>query len=146
MRAAAARARHDRLGGALFVVAAAEALPSELDGLVDELRLHFPWGSLLRGLLDADQRVLSGMARLMRPGAVATTLLSVTARDASLGLPPLCADTALALAAAYAARALALVEWRLATASEVAAAHSTWAKRLGVGRGRDAWLLALARQ
>jgi hypothetical protein len=82
----------------------------------------------------------------MRPGAVARALLSVTARDASLGLPPLCADTAPALAAAYAAHALALVEWRQATAAEVAAAHSSWARRLGVGRERDAWLLALARQ
>src|SRR4026207_1751541 len=35
----------------LFVAAAAESLPPELLGLADEVRILFPWGSLLRGVL-----------------------------------------------------------------------------------------------
>ena len=45
--------KHGALANARFVVAAAEALPPELDGLVGELTVHFPCGSLLRGLLVA---------------------------------------------------------------------------------------------
>ena len=43
---------------ALFVVAAAEAPPRELIGLADEVRILFPWGSLLRGVLGQDNRLL----------------------------------------------------------------------------------------
>src|SRR5712692_3427130 len=31
----------------LFLQAAVEDLPPELDGLADEIHIHFPWGSLL---------------------------------------------------------------------------------------------------
>jgi 16S rRNA (adenine(1408)-N(1))-methyltransferase len=40
---------------------------------------------------------------------------------------------------------LRLVGWRPASAAEVAAAHSTWAKRLGAGRGRPVWRLQVLR-
>jgi 16S rRNA (adenine(1408)-N(1))-methyltransferase len=71
-RRAAAAPRRGGLPNALFVVAAAEALPPELDGLADTVTVHFPWGSLLRGLLRADPAVMTGLTRLMRPGATAT--------------------------------------------------------------------------
>lgn len=80
-RRAARSAKRGRGPNALFVVAAAEALPPELDGRADALTIHFPWGSLLRGLLDADDAIVSGIARVMRPEAMATILLSVTERD-----------------------------------------------------------------
>ncbi len=37
------------LSNVLFIQAAVEDLPSELDGVADEVHIHFPWGSLLRG-------------------------------------------------------------------------------------------------
>ena len=37
---------------------------------------RFPWGSLLRGVLDADPAVVGGMARVMCPDATATLLLA----------------------------------------------------------------------
>ena len=46
-----------------------------------------------------------------------------------------------ALAEAYARYGLAVAEARPATGADVAAAHSTWGKRLGAGSRRPAWLL-----
>ena len=45
------------------------------------------------------------------------------------------------LAAAYAGWGLAVTAARPATPADVAAAHSTWGKRLGAGGRRPAWLL-----
>ena len=137
--------RRGALANARFVVAAAEALPRELDGIVDELTVHFPWGSLLRGLLGPEGCVLAGLARLLRPGRCATALLSLTPRDRRTDLPPLGSALAARLAGPYAVHGLRLVDWRPASAAEVAAAHSTWAKRLGAGRARPVWRLQVLR-
>jgi len=140
-RRAAATPRRGGLPNALFVVAAVEALPPELDGLADAVTVHFPWGSLLRGLLRADPAAMAGLTRIMRPGATLSMLLSSTDRDRGAGLEPLREPAMHALAASYAGWGLVVAEARPATAADVAAAHSTWGKRLGVGGQRPAWLL-----
>jgi 16S rRNA (adenine(1408)-N(1))-methyltransferase len=140
-RRAAAAPRRGGLPNALFVVAAAEALPPELDGIADAVTVHFPWGSLLRGLLGADPAVMAGLTRVMRPGASLSMLLSSTDRDRGAGVAPLREPAVRALAAAYAGWGLAVTAARPATAADVAAAHSTWGKRLGAGGRRPAWLL-----
>jgi 16S rRNA (adenine(1408)-N(1))-methyltransferase len=48
-RRAAARPSRGGLPNALFVVAAAEALPAELDGVADMVTVHFPWGFAAAG-------------------------------------------------------------------------------------------------
>jgi hypothetical protein len=93
---------------------------------------------LLHGLIAGDDAILAGIARLTKPGAPATVLLSVTERDRAPGIEHLDA-------AAYAQHGLDICDLRLATAAEVSAAHSTWAKRLRVGFHRLAWLLELRR-
>ena len=140
-RRAGRRPERGGLANALFVVAAAEALPPELDGLADLVTVHFPWGSLLRGLLAAEPAVLGGLARIMRPGGSLRLLVSATARDAGAGVAPLGESDLAALAGAYAVHGLAVAEARPATPADVAASHSTWGKRLGAGRHRPAWLL-----
>src|SRR5262245_4216240 len=103
-RRAARATKRGALPRALFVVAAAEALPADLDGLADAVTVQFPWGSLLRGLLEADPAIVSGIARVARPGASVTLLLSVTERDrATIGRDSVDADTFWALAPSYAA-------------------------------------------
>lgn len=139
-RRAARATKRGGLPNALFVVAAANALPAELDGLADALTAYFPWGSLLRGLLDADPAIVAGMARVTRPGATATLLLSVTERDRPIDPISLDERRFAALAPGYAAHGLLLREARLATVSEVARSHSTWAKRLKAGISRPVWL------
>ena len=144
-RRAARPARRGGLPNARFVVAAAEALPPELDGCADALSVHFPWGSLLRGLLDADPAILAGIARVTRPGAAVTFLLSVTEHDRSIGPAALDERTFAALAPRYAAHGLGLGEARPATPDDLSRAHSTWAKRLGAGASRPAWLARFRR-
>ena len=101
--------------------------------------MHFPWASLLRGVLGRDDAVLAGIASLLAPGATGAVLLSVLPRDVVPAVPPV--DH---LAAAYSRHDLRLLESRPATAAEVAASHSSWAKRLRAGSARPATLLRLA--
>jgi 16S rRNA (adenine(1408)-N(1))-methyltransferase len=144
-RRAARPVKRGGVPGALFVVAPAEALPAELDGRADALTVQFPWGSLLRGVLDADPAIVGGIARVTRPGATVTLLLSVTERERSIGRVSLDERELWALAPGYAAQGLRLCDARPATADQIAQAHSTWAKRLGAGTSRPAWLVRFER-
>jgi 16S rRNA (adenine(1408)-N(1))-methyltransferase len=95
-------------------------------GVADEVTVFFPWGSLLRGVLGWDERVLAGVAALLAPGGVMTTLFSVVARD---GVPGLRDD----VATVYAAAGLSVGSVGAASVDEVAASRSSWAKRLRAG-------------
>jgi 16S rRNA (adenine(1408)-N(1))-methyltransferase len=145
-RRAAARPGRGGLPNALFVVAAAEALPPELDGLAGLVTVHFPWGSLLRGLVEADPAVMTGLTRVMAPGAALAVLLSSTARDRGAGVAPLDRRALVALAGAYDRHGLTVTTVRPATPADVGRAHSTWGRRLDAGGRRPAWLLLAERQ
>jgi 16S rRNA (adenine(1408)-N(1))-methyltransferase len=145
-RRAARPATKGGLPNALFVVAAAETLPAELDRRADARTVHFPWGSLLRGLLAADPTILAGLARVTRPGADISLLLSVTPRDHVPGIETLDERALCALADGYAAHGFALLEARPATTAELARSHSTWVKRLGAGGARSVWSVGLRRR
>lgn len=138
----AARAR-DGLPHALFVVAAVERLPVELDGIADEIRIHFPWGSLLRGIVRGEPAVLGPVARISRDGTVLRVLWSLTDRERGIGLP---AFDPVELRDRLDAVGFELEELREATAAEIAATGSSWAKRLGVGRRRPATCLQARRR
>lgn len=140
-RRAAGKAARGGLPNALFVVAAAEDMPRELDGVADLLTVFFPWGSLLRGLLGADPAIMAGVTRVMRPGATLSMLLSSVARDRGVGVEPIEQATLEALARSYTDWGLAVTEVRPATAADVSAAHSSWGKRLAAGAQRPAWLV-----
>jgi 16S rRNA (adenine(1408)-N(1))-methyltransferase len=91
-------------------------------------------------VLGRDEAVLAGIARLAAAGASIAALVSVVPRDGLPGIPP--ADE---LAAAYARHGLRLLEARPATAAEVAASGSSWAKRLRAGSERPVTLLRATR-
>jgi 16S rRNA (adenine(1408)-N(1))-methyltransferase len=146
MAPAGRRIQRQRLANALLVAAAAEDLPPELDGLAHAVRIHFPWGSLLRGVVNGEAGVVAGVARIARPGCTVTAVLSVEEPERGLGLPLLDDSLAAGLASAYARHGLALTEWRPAGERDLAETRSSWAKRLGAGRRRGAWLLRLARE
>jgi 16S rRNA (adenine(1408)-N(1))-methyltransferase len=135
--------RRDGLPNALFVVAAVERLPVELDGIVDEIRIHFPWGSLLRGIVRGEPAVLGPVARISRDGTVLRVLWSLTDRERGIGLP---AFDPVELRHRLDAFGFELEQLREATGAEVADAGSSWAKRLGVGRGRSATRLQARRR
>jgi 16S rRNA (adenine(1408)-N(1))-methyltransferase len=128
-----------------FVVSAAESLPAELNGFADAVTVHFPWGSLLRGLVLADATILRSTVRLMHRGATLSVLLSVTEHDRIDGIDGLDEKTIVTLAPAYAACGLLLEECHPATVEDIARSHSSWAKRLGAGQSRLVWRLQFRR-
>jgi 16S rRNA (adenine(1408)-N(1))-methyltransferase len=137
-RSAARQPKRGGVANALFIVAAAGSLPEELDGVADEVRITFPWGSLLNGVLGADAAVLSGIARIAKPGAEIRALVSVSERDGldvRLDVDP----------RAYGASGLPLREVRPATRVEISGANSSWAKRLRAGVDRPVTLLRWVR-
>jgi 16S rRNA (adenine(1408)-N(1))-methyltransferase len=137
--------RKGALPNALFVVAAAESLPPELHGFADEVTIHFPWASLLRGLVRADPVIVQGLLAMTKPVAEITLLLSLTARDRRQGLGTLDGRVVEDLCRGMATFGLRVQESRPASARDLEASHSSWAKRLGVGAARTAWLLRLER-
>jgi 16S rRNA (adenine(1408)-N(1))-methyltransferase len=141
-------AKPERKGGrpnALFVVAAAETPPSELMLSTGELTITLPWGSLLAGVLGRDDRVAAGVASLVAPGGIVRSIVSTASCDGR-DLPALDDRLAAGVADAWAGHGLILDAFRRATEAELAATHSTWARRLGLGSGeRAAWTIELRR-
>jgi 16S rRNA (adenine(1408)-N(1))-methyltransferase len=115
---------------ALFVIAAAEALPPAFDGSAAQVSVNFPWGSLLRGLLEGEA-IPAGLARLARPGAqLAVRLNAEAVAAAGFDLNASVERVRQNLRdAGFAVRRPAL--WG---AAELRAFPSTWAKRLAFGR------------
>jgi 16S rRNA (adenine(1408)-N(1))-methyltransferase len=144
-------ARKPERGGitnAIFVVAAVEQLPRELDGLAERVRINFPWGSLLRALLAPDPPVLRSIASLLRPGGTAEIVLSYdpghdTGAFAGDALPPLDhAGTETELIPAYETAGLPISHYRRLTQDEALAIPSSWGRRLLHARPREVFLVA----
>jgi 16S rRNA (adenine(1408)-N(1))-methyltransferase len=55
------------LPNVLFVQSAVENLPAELDGVADEIHIHFPWGSLLRAVVAGEPEILRNLRRICAP-------------------------------------------------------------------------------
>lgn len=146
---AARRLVQGGLPNARYIVVAAEALPDELAATADLVTVQFPWGSLLRGIVRAEPAMIAALVGLLRPArdAELRLLLSVEPRDRSLGLEPLDASGIDRLAGRFEAHGIEAVRVRPGTAQELAASHSTWAKRLGsAGARRTAWSLRFVRR
>jgi 16S rRNA (adenine(1408)-N(1))-methyltransferase len=129
------RAKRWRIANAAFLVEGVERLGVELACIADEVTVHFPWGSLLRGLIDGSSSVVGPIACLMKSGAELRVLMSAMDRD-GIGdvLPSLVASRC----GSYAEHGLHLVEADWASGGIVAESRSAWAKRLAVGRARQA--------
>ncbi len=137
-----ARGGHSNL---LFVVAAAETPPPELIGLADEVRILFPWGSLLRGVLGVDERVARGIASLARSGGRVSAIVSVTTRDGLDGIASLEPYELGGIAEAARRAGLRMTGTRQLDAEDVWATRSTWGRRLLSGAAtRSVWRLEFA--
>ncbi len=137
---AARRIVRERLPNLLLLREPVESLA--LESVADEVTVHFPWGSLLRGALAEDERVFAAICRLPRPGGVLTVMLSVTARD---GRAPLDEADVARIRRAYRSCGLVLADQRAIIRADVDAARSSWGKRLGVGQTRPGRLLRFFR-
>lgn len=143
-RRAAAKPSRGGIENAMFVCAAAEALPGMLEGAADELSINYPWGSLLRAVAAPDVDVLAGIARLAKRGAKLSAVINVQPlRDAveagRLGL----ADAALlqgetVLRNAYARAGLDIMHTRPVADDTLPA--TSWGKHLAISK-REVWKL-----
>lgn len=124
------------LPNVLFLQAAIEDLPHELDGVADEVHIHFPWGSLLRAVATGDQNALRNLRMIC---ALDATLEIVIALDSDrdrteiqrLGLKPLTPDfISNELVPSYRVAGFEILETGQAARSEWSRLKSSWAKRL----------------
>ncbi|KKT75492.1 MAG: 16S rRNA methylase [Microgenomates group bacterium GW2011_GWA2_44_7] len=63
------------LKNALYVLASIEDLPEELNGLANQIFINFPWGSLLGGITEPNEKIWKNLRRVSRPGAIIDILL-----------------------------------------------------------------------
>ncbi|HEX5875832.1 MAG TPA: class I SAM-dependent methyltransferase [Pyrinomonadaceae bacterium] len=131
--------RKPEKGGApnvLFIQAAVEDLPSELDGVANELHVHFPWGSLLRAVTTGELAVLRNLRRVCADGALFEVLTGLDPeRDQSeierLGLTSLSLEFIDdVLSPRYAAAGFEVIERGILSPSEWPEVNTSWAKRL----------------
>ena len=134
-RRAAGAARKGGRPNARFVLAAAETPPTSFAGVAELVTVRFPWGSLLRGCLGLDATVAAGVASLVCPGGALELLVAPSERDGLDGLPTAVPAVVAAARAAFEPLGFELTIGRAATAAEIEASGSTWAKRLAHGRG-----------
>ena len=142
--------RNPSRGGAanaLYLLASAEDLPSELNGIASEVHVLFPWGSLLRGLITADAKVLHGIRRICEPGAIVRIVFSLHAEsDRSeilrLGLPePNQKYVDAVLLPKFVAAGFKIVEAK--QSGQFESLPSSWAKRLAQNNRRFAYMIQI---
>lgn len=133
-------------GGApnvLFLQAAAEALPPELDGVADEVHIHFPWGSLLRAVVTGDEAVLRGLRRVCAPDALLEIVTGLDpTRDqteiTSLAIPELTQEYLdQTLVPRFESFGFRVLKHRILAPYEWEPIDTSWAKRLRMGSARS---------
>lgn len=137
------------LPNVLFVQAAVEDLPEELDGAADEIHIHFPWGSLLQAVVLGDEAILRGLRRICADGCLLEIVIGIDpVRDKTeverLGLPPLTEDYLNdVLIPKYLAVGFELVKTGSLEAGEWSKLETSWARKLQGGDGRRVSYLVL---
>jgi len=115
----------------LFVIASAQELPNELNGLASHITINFPWGSLLDSLLTGDPKLMRGLESVSR---------STTSVDLRLNAGALAeSGTTLEIGADKIQNNLLQAGWQinapiLMSADALRTFPTTWAKRLVFGR------------
>ena len=135
------------LPNVLFVHAAAENLPEELDGAADEVHVHFPWGSLLRAVMTGDSTVMSSLRRICAPEALLEVVAGLDPeRDRGeierLEIPPVNIEYIDSiLASRYRDAGFEIIERGVLTPAEWRRMNTAWAKRLRAEGGRTVFFL-----
>jgi 16S rRNA (adenine(1408)-N(1))-methyltransferase len=124
------------LSNVLFLQSSVEDLPSELDGVADEVHVHFPWGSLLRAVATGDEAVLLNLRRISSAGALLEVVIGLDPeRDRAemerLGLETFsAAHIDSVLVPRYEDAGFEVLKTGALLASEWSRLQTSWAKRL----------------
>lgn len=139
------------LPNAMFVQAAVEDLPEELNATAAEIHVNFPWGSLLRAVAAGDGSILAVFHRILTPGGrLMITIGTDPERDrgelARLGLPELTADYFRELLVPrYEAAGFRCTGFAELTEAEWRRIETSWARKLSGNHSRRAFSLSFAR-
>ena len=125
------RAKLAKLPNALFIIASAQSLPRELNGLASHITINFPWGSLLESLLAGDPMLMCRLESI----SSSFTQIDVRLNGGALAEQ----GWSLEAGAAQIYDNLTGTGWRvkspvLMNANALRDFPSTWAKRLAFGR------------
>lgn len=120
-----------KLPNLLYVIASAQDLPCELHGLVSQITINFPWGSLLGSLLTNDARLLGGLEAIADKDALIELRLNAGAMAE--------AGTALEAGTDCIHGNLLRAGWQVQAPVQIGAPSlrglpTTWARRLAHGR------------
>lgn len=124
------------LPNALFVQAAIESLPEELNETADEIHIHFPWGSLLRAVAIGDEDVIENLRRICAPECLIEIVIGIDEeRDKSeierLALPPFSIDYLKDdLLPKYEAAGFKILESGVLDSSRWSKLETSWARKL----------------
>jgi Putative methyltransferase len=127
-----------KLQNMLFIIASAQNLPKELNGLISQITINFPWGSLLESLLIDDSKLMRGLESISR----LNTSMDVRLNSGALAE----AGTTLEAGAEKIYSNLIRSGWQIGSpvminANALGSFPTTWAKRLAFGRDPRAILL-----
>jgi 16S rRNA (adenine(1408)-N(1))-methyltransferase len=142
-RRASAKPSRGGVANALFLVASAEALPAALSSRASLVTVNYPWGVLLRTLVQPDPDGLRAVVGLLQPGGRLIALLNASVTDdrdygERLGLPPLeAAHIDERLVPGWQESGLDGVSWHRLEPDEEPAHHTTWGRRLVRGSNRS---------
>jgi 16S rRNA (adenine(1408)-N(1))-methyltransferase len=142
-RRASAKPSRGGVPNALFLVASAEALPAALSSHASLVTVNYPWGVLLRTLVQPDPDGLRAVVGLLQPGGRLIALLNASITDdrdygERLGLPPLeSAHIDERLVPGWLESGLDRVTWHRLEPDEEPAHHTTWGRRLVRGSNRS---------
>ncbi|MBD0371553.1 MAG: methyltransferase domain-containing protein [Pyrinomonadaceae bacterium] len=138
------------LPNVLFLQAAVEDLPQELNGVADEVHIHFPWGSLLQAVANGDITTLQNIRRICAPQALLEVVLGLDPeRDRTeikrLQIPlPTIEHIDSTLAPLYRSTGFEICERGTIPPPDWPRLHTSWAKRLK-GNTNRALLYLIAR-
>ena len=139
----------DGLANVLFIQAAIENLPEELNAAADEIHIHFPWGSLLRAVVLGNETVLQNLRRICAPECLIEIVVGIDEeRDKSeierLDLPQLSLEYLKnVLIPKYEAANFAVLEKGILDSSDWSKLETSWARRLHGGKNRKVTYLIL---
>src|SRR5258706_8498730 len=120
-----------KLPNMLFVIASAQDLPNELNGLISHITINFPWGSLLESLLGGDSKLMRGLTSVSQVNAT----IDIRLNGGALAE----AGWSLAAGSQQIYKNLLQNGWRVKNPMMMDSCAlpkfpSTWAKRLAFGR------------
>lgn len=137
------------LPNVLFVQAAVENLPEELNAAADEIHIHFPWGSLLRAVILGDENVLQSLRRICAPDCFVEIVIGIDEeRDKSeierLELPQLSPNyLENVLIPKYETAGFEILEKGILSRSDWSKLETSWARKLQAGENRKVIYLIL---